>query len=72
MNNPSLYQEALGTVTKQEREKFGKYETIDPKTGQKVNLQSYCVKLKEKIDKLNQEYEEQEKLLDEISDIPVD
>jgi hypothetical protein len=72
MNNPALYQEALGTITKQEREKFGKYETVDPETGQKVNLQGYCVKLKENIDKLNQEYEEQEKLLDEISDIPVD
>jgi len=72
MNNPALYQEALGTITKQEREKFGKYETIDPKTGKKVNLQSYCLELKENMDSLTKTYEEQEKLLDEISNIPSD
>ena len=72
MNNPSLYQEAIGTITKQEREKFGQYETIDPATGKKVNLQSYCTDLQKKIDNLNKEYEEQEKLLDEVMNIPSD
>ena len=72
MNNPALYQEALGTITKQEREKFGKYETIDPKTGKKVNLQSYCLELKENMDSLTKTYEEQEKLLGEILNIPSD